>query len=362
MRLLVENAIQKYRTSTSEAAAELAEKRLRALLSESLRTYRSLRENRHKRKHRSQFLRRLQTSQAALDAEVPDGFCEPAMLDDRDPFDIALADYKARVAEIEFNQFLAEEDGNSEATSTDGSLAKASGSRSLSLVRREEVELSSTSVEIGSLAPLEEIPVASLAYGLERILFNPGVHWLQDPRSKFYNYSEALQHIPDTKDFDFERLPMFMKPSSDPNLRKLLANSSQVFAGSTSSLTGALSQIYFALNGKKPLNTQSQSFVNAPRSFSPGARLPASLILNRTEEGKYVVDADKAMDVKAPDNPLSEKGHILEKMLTFPPEEFERFLKTSKNPLKPDESRDKKEAYHFATVSSLRLACYPTSR
>lgn len=346
MEKMVEDVIAKcLAESGSEANKE--EQRLRKFLSTTLAKYREVKAKKKKEKLKSDFLRKLEASQSALEAG-----------------DQAQEASESQSAEEAFDAALAEaEDIGNEGLSVTDTLGHElpvsvrdipphelqQHAALANLELRHTNEVSAADISIGTLKPLEDIPVASLAYGLERILFNPGVHWLQDPRTKYYNYSQGLQSIPDTSEFDFERLPIFMKPSSDSNLRKLLDSSSQIFAGSTSSLTGALSQIYFTLNGNKPLNTQSQSFVDSPRSFSPGARLPVSIILHRTPQGKYVVDADKAMDAN-PDNPLSEKGHILEKMLTYPPEEFNRFLKTSKNPLRPEESRDKKEAYHFATV------------
>ena len=235
------------------------------------------------------------------------------------------------------------------AGSTVASGSDAEKTKSVSLGR-----ISASDIKIAPIAPPHGlVEVASLAHGLERVLFQSGTHWLQDPRTSTYNYPKSCESIPKIADFDFDRLPRFMKPSSDPDLALLLKSSGKKFAGSTSSLTNALSQIYFALNGTKPLNTQSQSFVDQPREFSAGIRLPASVILNMTEEGNYIIDADKSADIGAADNPLSEKGHILEKLLTHTPAEFERFLKASTNPLQPEESRDKREAYHYSSVSLL---------
>ena len=345
MEKMVENVITRC-SSASGSDAILEEERLRQFLSTTLASYRHLKAKRQKEKLKSDFVKKLEASEHALAMAEEEAEAVPASDPLEEAFDAALSEEASDEGAI-VEQASPVDPDIPERDLPPHHQSVQTGVSHVEL--RHQHEVSSADIGIGALKPLEDIPVASLAYGLERILFNPGVHWLQDPRTKYYNYSEALQSIPDTQEFDFERLPLFMKPSSDPNLRKLLENSTQKFAGSTSSLTGALSQIYYTLNGNKPLNTQFQSFIDSPRSFSPGARIPKSIILNRTAEGKYIVDADKAMD-NGPDNPLSEKGHILEKMLTNPPEEFSRFLKASKNPLKPEESRDKKEAYHFATV------------
>lgn len=44
---------------------------------------------------------------------------------------------------------------------------------------------------------------------------SPGVHWVQDPRSRVYNFAPYIQNVPDLKDFGFERLPPFMRSSRD---------------------------------------------------------------------------------------------------------------------------------------------------
>jgi hypothetical protein len=45
--------------------------------------------------------------------------------------------------------------------------------------------------------------------------FSPGVHWLQDPRSRVYNFSTWLEKIPKVTDFAFERLAGFIRSSRD---------------------------------------------------------------------------------------------------------------------------------------------------
>ena len=73
-------------------------------------------------------------------------------------------------------------------------------------------------------------PVASLAHGLDRVLFkwvsdnvippianfsSPSVYWFQDPHSKVYNFPQAIQKIPDVRDFAFERVTGFVTSSKD---------------------------------------------------------------------------------------------------------------------------------------------------
>lgn len=44
---------------------------------------------------------------------------------------------------------------------------------------------------------------------------SPGVYWLQDPRSRVYNFTPWLETIPKVTDFDFERVTGFIRSSQD---------------------------------------------------------------------------------------------------------------------------------------------------
>lgn len=46
-------------------------------------------------------------------------------------------------------------------------------------------------------------------------LSSPGVHWLQDPRSRVYNFTPWLQTVPKVSEFDFDRIPRFVPSSRD---------------------------------------------------------------------------------------------------------------------------------------------------
>lgn len=62
-----------------------------------------------------------------------------------------------------------------------------------------------------------QVRVSSLAVQAAGLttLSSPGVHWLQDPRSRVYNFSPYLEQIPNVNDFAFERLAGFIKSSRD---------------------------------------------------------------------------------------------------------------------------------------------------
>ena len=59
----------------------------------------------------------------------------------------------------------------------------------------------------------EKIP--TLQHGLDRVLFNPGVFYLQDPRSRVFNFDPYLQTIMPIQDFDFDALHEYVTSSRD---------------------------------------------------------------------------------------------------------------------------------------------------
>ncbi|KAI6009892.1 hypothetical protein EDC04DRAFT_840190 [Pisolithus marmoratus] len=73
-------------------------------------------------------------------------------------------------------------------------------------------------------SPSEHKLIAQLAHGLSRVLFNPGVHWLQDPRSRVYKITPWLEVIPKVNDFTFESVTGFVRSSQD-NVYSLLYGS-----------------------------------------------------------------------------------------------------------------------------------------
>ncbi|ETW81737.1 hypothetical protein HETIRDRAFT_237178, partial [Heterobasidion irregulare TC 32-1] len=209
--------------------------------------------------------------------------------------------------------------------------------------------------------PSPQQPIAQLAHGLDRVLFNPGVSWLQDPRSNVYNYTTWLENVPSVKDFAFERLGGFISSSRDQDLWSLARSEKRTFAGSTSSLSGLLSHIYFLISGDKRVNTTSLSrhFQYEPTNFTPGQRMPASVVLKHSD-GVYAIDSLSLIPGSSEKNVLTWMGTVLEKFLTMPKEQFSRLLRSSPDPTEEPES--KREAYRYSKsdkfVMRSQLDCY----
>ncbi|KAF4577114.1 hypothetical protein EYR36_005101 [Pleurotus pulmonarius] len=219
--------------------------------------------------------------------------------------------------------------------------------------RRVEGLLADTKTEntLTDLEPIsEQQPIARLSHGLDRVLFNPGVHWLQDPRSHVYNFTPWLEKIPKVHDFAFERLTGFIKSSKDDDLYTLAKRENRTFAGSTSSLTKILSHIYFLISGDKHVDTSnlSAAFQSEAKSFTPGQRMPATVILNY-RDGVYAIDSDSDSPEATDRNVLTWMGTLLEKFLTTSPQEFKSHLRST--PSDP-EVNPKREAYRYAKSNS----------
>ncbi len=185
--------------------------------------------------------------------------------------------------------------------------------------------VSANGVPVDKVTPLREMEVAKLAHGLDRVLFNPGIYWLRDPRSGIYNFDPRIKDILDVDLFDYAALPPYITSSKDPELATLTQKHAKKYCGSTSSMTSLLSQCYFLISGwRNPDVTGfSAPFSGLPSGFSVGAKLPASILLNY-KDGYYAIDADKTAAGEAENSNyvLTSLGKSMEKMLTATPEEY----------------------------------------
>ncbi|GAA5987092.1 hypothetical protein JCM10908_001022 [Rhodotorula pacifica] len=200
-----------------------------------------------------------------------------------------------------------------------------------------------------------QVPVATLAHSLDRVLFNPGVHFLRDPRTGVYNFTrDTLENVPKISEFDFAKLPQYVTSSKDETLKEIAASQGKTFSGSTSSTVGMLCQIYFWLSKGKQvhLDMLSRGWQYMNRDFSMGQKLPVSVVL-RYENGRYAIDADKSFDPTNGSNVLADYGHLMEKLLTNEAGEFRRFLHDAEDPA-PSEADDR-QAYHYSLTDRMVL-------
>lgn len=205
------------------------------------------------------------------------------------------------------------------------------------------------------LQPIEmdkELNIPKLSHDLDRVLFNPGVYHMQDARSGVYNFDPYLASIMPADEFDYNALGEYITSSKDTKLRQLAAKHEKKYCGSTSSMTSILSHFHFLLSAwRKP------NFENLSRSFEPDSlnytvltRGPAATFAN-LKDGVYAIDSDKQYDRE---NILSMLGKSMEKLLTLPKDEFEKYRRSKSHEL-TEEERNSEEAYHYTTLGDFMM-------
>lgn len=204
------------------------------------------------------------------------------------------------------------------------------------------------------LTPVEKAqpPVPRLSYGLERVLFNPGVYQLQDPRSRVYNFDPYLQTIMPVGEFDFNALKEYITSSKDTSLLEIALAETKKYTGSTSSMTSGLAHFHFLLSQWRPIHTGilSQDFPVQHKTFTALQRAPSAIFL-RWRDGTYAIDADKQYDTA---NILSMLGKSMEKLLTLSTEEYEKYRKANSDQI-TEEERNEAEAFHYTTMGDFLM-------
>ncbi|KAI1354992.1 Pet127-domain-containing protein [Xylaria sp. FL0043] len=197
-----------------------------------------------------------------------------------------------------------------------------------------------------SLFPIEtsQPDVPSLSYGLERVLFNPGVYQLQDPRSRVYNFDPYLSEIMPIAEFDFNALKQYVTSSKDPTLISIAKQHEKKYSGSTSSMTSMLAHFHYLLSAWRNINVSMLSRSIDPESvmFTRIMKAPAAIFLH-WKDGTYAIDADKEFDSA---NILSMLGKSMEKLLTLSKDEYERYRRGNSDQI-TEEERNAEEAFHY---------------
>nr|POE56696.1 mrna degradation protein, mitochondrial [Quercus suber] len=194
--------------------------------------------------------------------------------------------------------------------------------------------------------------IPRLAYGLDRVLFNPGVYQLQDPHSRVYNFDAYLQKIMPVADFDFNALKEYKTSSQDSMLSDLAREHGKTYVGSTSSMTSTLSHFHFLLSNFRDLNLNmmSKAFPDNSPSLTRLNRAPTAMFL-RWQNGTYAIDADKEFDSG---NVLMMLGKSMELLLTRSQSEYERYRKSDPREVSK-EDREGPEAYQYTTMGDFLM-------
>lgn len=176
---------------------------------------------------------------------------------------------------------------------------------------------------------------------------SPGVYHLRDPRSRVYNFDPYLGSIMPVTEFDFDALKKYVTSSKDETLRQIALKEGKKYVGSSSSMTSVLSHFHYLLSAWRGVNIDnlSQGFPDKLRTFTRLLRAPAAMFLHY-QDGVYAIDADKEFDSA---NILMNLGKSMEKLLTLPKEEFERYRRSSQNKITAEEEEATPESYHYST-------------
>ena len=94
-------------------------------------------------------------------------------------------------------------------------------------------------------------------------------------------------------------------------------------------------------------STLSAAFQNSQRNFTPGQKLPVSIML-RHKDGVWSTDSNPSDPGASEKNVLTWMGTMLEKFLTLEEDEFKKLLKETPKPELVDDG--KREAYRYAKV------------
>lgn len=150
------------------------------------------------------------------------------------------------------------------------------------------------------------------------------------------------------KEFDFNTLKDYITSSKDETLRNIAAGANKKYVGSSSSMTSVLSHFHYLLSGWRGIDTRtlSQGFPDKLRTFTRLLRAPAAMFLHY-QDGVYAIDADKEFDSA---NILMNLGKSMEKLLTLPKEDFERYRRSSDNKISQEEEQAIPESYHYSTA------------
>ena len=217
----------------------------------------------------------------------------------------------------------------------------------------DSANLQSLTAQDALLEPLElsEVNVPKLSFDLSRVLFNPGVYQLQDPRSRVYNFDPYLQRVMPITEFNYDALNPYITSSQDETLKNLAVQHQKRYIGSSSSMTSVLQHFHFLLSSWRVLNVDSLSkgFQIETMNFTRIHRSPSAVFL-RWRDGVYAVDADKEFDSA---NVLMSLGHSMEKLVTLEKDDFEQYRKSSAP--SQVEREPKPEQYHYGGLAEFLL-------
>ncbi|WBW75014.1 mitochondrial RNA 5'-end processing Pet127 [Schizosaccharomyces osmophilus] len=198
--------------------------------------------------------------------------------------------------------------------------------------------------------------VNKLQHELNTVLNDNRFKFLKNPTTQKFNWDEYLSRVTPVDEFNFSLLGKFHPPSEDKELKKTGYKTNSKFAGSTSSLTGLLSQIHFFISKWKPPSFLglSKKFLVArnEKHYTRLCRSPTSVHLS-FQNGLYCIDKDHSLTSQERKNTiLMNLGKSLEAFFTLRREEYGRYLKSENLSEKPKPQID---VFQYSKCRSLLI-------
>lgn len=125
-----------------------------------------------------------------------------------------------------------------------------------------------------------------------------------------------MRNIPNIQSINFTRIPGYNPPSKDPLLLKFAKESGVKYIMSTSTISSALSQMYFLFSGFKTpdFSMLSEDYSNQPMKYMISQRKPITNIVKKidAEKGIYAFDSDPGI-FKNKETVLMALGKVMER-------------------------------------------------
>lgn len=156
-------------------------------------------------------------------------------------------------------------------------------------------------------------------------------------------------------EFDFDTLKPYVTSSQDVTACEMTKKNEKKYYGSSSSMTSVLAHFHYLLSAWRPVDTSkiSRGFEDKQQTFTRLLRAPTAMFLRYKEkEDVYAIDADKEYDYA---NILMNLGKSMEKQLTLPKDQFERYRRSDANKITAEEEASIPESYHYSTSGKFLL-------
>ena len=202
----------------------------------------------------------------------------------------------------------------------------------------------------------QSVKPPALDLDLAEVIRNPGIYPLKLLK-KIYKNDELhfYENLPTPEMIEFENFEKYMKPSEDPNLKKMMKTGNYKFSSSTSGISSTLSHFFYKLtNFKSPhFYNLSDSYKEEPLKFMMYQRKPSMIVLKKNENGHYSIDKNSIFDDKN-EIVLLKMGKYMEKLFTCSKTEFEsRYVK--KDGKKPETFKDEGDYFNFVSYDKILL-------